>query len=97
MVLDGEGLWYRDWPVGKVPWRLLRGVHMQGSRFQTFACVELRDPESFLAALSQSERRKCGSHRLVRLPCLLVPNGSLDAPLGQIVDTIRAAISQPQN
>jgi hypothetical protein len=96
MVLDRDGIWYRDWPVGRVPWRHLRGVHMQGSRVQTFACVELRDPESFLAALSEAERRKCRSNRLVRMPCLLVPHGALDAPLAQIVETIRAAIRSGQ-
>jgi len=94
MVLDRDGIWYRDWPVGKVPWRFLRGVYMQGSRFQTFACVELRDPESFLAALGEAERRKCRSNRLVRLPCLLVPHGALDAPLEQIADAIGAALAQ---
>lgn len=97
MVLDRDGIWYRDWPVGRVPWRLLRGAHMQGSRIQTFACVELRDPESFLAALSEVERRKCRSNRLVRLPCLLVPHGALDAPLERIVDAMQAAMSQAQD
>lgn len=97
MVLDRDGLWYRDWPVGKVPWQVLRGVHTQGSRFQTFVCVELRDPESFLATLGESERRKCRSHRLIRLPCLLVPHGSLDATLKQLVDAIRAAMDQAQS
>lgn len=96
MVLDHDGIWYRDWPVGKVPWQLLRGAHMQGSRVQTFACVELRDPESFLATLNEAERRKCRSNRLVRLPCLLVPHGALDAPLEQIIDAVRTAMTKEQ-
>lgn len=96
MVLDRDGIWYRDWPVGRVPWRFVGGAHMQGSRFQTAACIELREPESFLATLSDGERRKCRSNRLVRLPCLLVPHGALDAPLAQIIEAVQAAASENQ-
>jgi hypothetical protein len=94
MVLDREGVWYRDWGLDKVPWNAIAAVGTGGSRLQPFAALELRDPESYLAGLSQTERRRIGNSRLYRVPRLLVPNGALDAPLDEVLAALRAGLEQ---
>ncbi|MDH3474949.1 MAG: hypothetical protein OEM59_14800 [Rhodospirillales bacterium] len=97
MVLDGKGVWYRDWGLDEVPWNAIAAVGTGGSRLQPFAALELRDPGSFLAGLSQAQRRRIGSSRLYRAPRLLVPNGALDAPLEEVLAALRIGLEQANN
>ena len=62
---------------------------------QTFACVELRDPGAWLAALPEAERRRLTENRLIRPPCLMMPNGALDAPLDRIAAVIEDVHRHP--
>jgi len=94
LVLDRGGIWYRDWGLEPVPWDQVAGVTLGGSRLQSFACLEIKDPEALLQRLSPEQRRKAESNRLVRPPRLLVPNGALDAPLPEIVTAIRSGIER---
>ena len=36
MVIDPEGLWYRDWKIGKVAWTQVAGASLGGSRLMSF-------------------------------------------------------------
>ena len=83
-----------DWGLDPVPWDRIAGVVLGGSRLQSFACLEIKDPDGLLAGLSPEQRRKAESNRLVRPPRLLVPNGALDAPLTEVVAAIRAGLDE---
>lgn len=89
MVLDHEGLWYRDWGIGPVPWSAIARSTILGSRVQSVLLVRLRDAERFLAGLPEDERRRLRSNRLARLPDLRVPSGALEAPLEEIAAAIQ--------
>ncbi len=90
MVIDREGLWYRDWGIGPVPWRQIGHAEIGGIRLNAYLSIELRDPDALLASLDEKTRRRFKRNRLVRLPRLMVPNDALDAPLDEILDAIRA-------
>ncbi len=92
MTLDTDGIWYRDWGLGKVPWHQIGDAYSSGIRLNSFACIELHDPEALLAGLTAEQRRKLEANRLVRPPRLLVPNGALDAPLHEVLAAIRAGL-----
>ncbi|MFQ5785857.1 MAG: hypothetical protein ACE5H8_13695, partial [Alphaproteobacteria bacterium] len=84
MTLDGEGLWFADWGLDKVPWPQIADTSIGGTRFNSYLSVELRDADALFASLDVRARRKIRSNRLVRPPRLLVPNGALDAGLDEI-------------
>jgi hypothetical protein len=52
MVLDTDGIWFRDWEIGPVPWAAIGDAYTSGSRLQAFVSLHLRDPEGFLAGLA---------------------------------------------
>jgi hypothetical protein len=93
LVIDAEGLWYRDWNMGKVAWTQVATAHLGGSRLMRFVVLRLRDPEGFVAALSQAERTSIRSNRLMRLPDLRIPDGALETSLDELVATIRATLA----
>ena len=43
MVLDREGIWFRDWEIEAVSWAAVRDAYRSGSRVQTFITIRLRD------------------------------------------------------
>jgi len=96
MVLDGAGIWFRDWKIGPVPWAAVDDAYTSGSRLQAFVSLRLRDPEGFLAGLPEAERKALRANRLYRSPELRIPHGALDAPLDQILATIKTHLGTPQ-
>jgi len=93
LVIDTDGLWYRDWNMGKVAWTQVAAAYIGGSRLMRFVVLRLRDPEGFVAALSQAERASIRSNRLVRLPDLRIPNGVLETSLDELLATIRETLA----
>ena len=91
MVLDDDGLWFRDWGLPPVPWRHVHGAYMTGIRLRPLLCVELGDADVFLGQIDAATRRRCRNNPLVRPPRLMVPNGALDAPLTDVMAAIREA------
>jgi xanthine/CO dehydrogenase XdhC/CoxF family maturation factor len=89
MVLAGEGIWFRDWGIGPVPWAAIDDAYTSGSRLQAFVSLRLRDPDGFLASLPDTERVKLKGNRLYRSPDLRIPHGALDAPLDQVLAAIK--------
>lgn len=96
MVLDGDGIWFRDWEIGPVPWAAIDDTYSSGSRIQAFASLRLRDPEGFMAGLPEAERKALRRNRLAKMPELRIPHGTLDAPLDEILTAIRAYLGTPQ-
>ncbi len=96
MVLDRDGIWFRDWQIGPVPWTAVDDAYTSGSRLQAFVSLRLRDPEGFLAGLPEAERRALRGNRLYRSPELRIPHGALDAPLDQVLAAIKTHLGTPQ-
>jgi hypothetical protein len=92
LVLDEDGVWYRDWGIGNVPWRDIARASLGGSQKQAFLRIELRDAPGFLVSLTKSEQKRLQRNRLVRLPNLRVRHGALDAPLEEILAAIETCI-----
>ena len=96
MVLDGEGIWFRDWNIGPVPWAAIDDAYTSGSRMQAFVALHLRDPDGFLAGLPEAERKALRGNRLAKIPELRIPHGALDAPFDDILAAIKPHIGAPQ-
>ncbi len=92
LVLDRDGVWFRDWDIATVPWAAIETVYTGGSRLQAFITLSLRDPEGFLSALPQAERAKLTSNRLFRRPELRIPHNALDAPVDQVLAALRSGL-----
>ncbi len=91
MVLDDNGVWFRDWDLPPVPWRHIANAHAAGIRLRPLVHVELHDAETFFARVDAGARKRRRANPLVRPTRLTVPNGALDAPLTDIVEAIREA------
>ena len=91
MVLDDRGLWFRDWGLPPVPWRHVGDAYTVGIRLRPLIRVELKDADAFIAGLDAAARRRCRGNPLIRPPRLMIPDGALDAALGDIVAAIREA------
>ncbi len=97
MVLDREGIWFRDWEIEAVSWAAVRDAYRSGSRVQTFITIRLRDGEHFLAGLPEAERTRLKTNRLFRLPELRIPHNALDAPHDTVLATINSAIESSRH
>ncbi len=96
MVLDGDGIWFRDWEIGPVPWAAIDDTYTSGSRLQAFVVLPLRDADAFLAALPPAERKALRANRLYRAPELRIPHGALDASFDEILAAIKAHLGAAQ-
>ncbi len=96
MVLGGAGIRFRDWEIGLVPWAAIDDAYTSGSRLQAFVALRLHDPDGFLAALPEAERKALRGNRLYRSPELRIPHGTLDAPLAEVLAAIQAHLGAPQ-
>ena len=92
LVLDRDGVWFRDWDIAKVSWAAIDAVYTSGSRLQAFITLSLRDPEGFLNALPEAERARLTSNRLFRRPELRIPHNALDAPLDEVLAALRSGL-----
>ena len=89
MVLDDEGIWFREWGLPVVPWHHVAGVQATGRRIRPLLSIDLRDAEIFFAQAGAAGSKQQRTNPLVRDDRLIVPNGALDATLGDIAATIR--------
>ena len=96
LVLDDDGIWYKEWAESVIPWSAIKTADMAGSRMNTCVAVTLRDPDGYLMMLPADERKRLQENRLVRLPELRIPNGTLDAPLERILDDIQRRVRRSQ-
>jgi hypothetical protein len=93
LVLDRDGIRYRDWGIGVVAWPEIADAAIGGPRLLSFLGVRLADPDGFAARLPAEARPKLRSSRFYRAPLLKIPNGALDAPLEDILAAIEAGIA----
>ena len=86
LTIDGDGVWFRDWGLPKVPWRHIGGIHVAGIRLRLLIHIDLIDGEAFFAAIG-----KRPTSPLVRPNRLEAPGGAFDAPIGDVVVALREA------
>ena len=86
LTIDGEGVWFRDWGLPKVPWRHIEGIHVVGIRLRLLIQIDLIDGGDFLAGLEKKP-----TNPLVRPHRLVAPGGAFDAPIGDVVVALREA------
>ena len=79
LIMEPEGLWFRDWGDVRIPWEQIVDVYARGGRLRRFLCVKLREPEKLLDQLSLQSRKTFTGSPLVKLPLLLIPYGAVDA------------------
>jgi len=88
LLVDRQGVWFRDWNLDPVPWSQIENTLQKGGRLQALFCLQLRDAEGLFSALPAERRNKALANRLIRPPLLMIPAHSVDADFGEI----RAAI-----
>ena len=86
LTIDGEGVWFRDWGLPKVPWRHIGGIRVVGIRLRLLIHIDLIDGEAFFAGID-----KRPASPLVRPTRLEAPGGAFDAPIGDVVVALREA------
>ena len=89
LTIDGEGVWFRDWELPKVPWRHVGGIHVVGIRLRLLIQIDLIDGAAFLAGLDEAQRRP--ANPLVRPDRLVAPGSAFDVPIGDVVVALREA------
>ena len=92
LVLDRNGVWFRDWEIATVSWAAIDAVYTGGSRLQAFITLSLRNSEEFLSALPPAERTRLTSNRLFRRSAIRIPHDALDAPFDEILAALRSGI-----
>ncbi|MEM7225563.1 MAG: hypothetical protein AAF495_21475 [Pseudomonadota bacterium] len=90
LVIDRQGVWYKEWGLPPVPWAEIEKHYQTGSRLQAYLALALRDQESYFAALAQDRGTKVRFGRLIRPKLLLIPANTLDASFRQIQDAMSA-------
>jgi len=88
LVLNSDGVWYRDWKGPVIPWQQIKNVRLGGSRVRSAVYITLKDPEAVVTLLDAADRGAFEKNPLINLPILKIPNGSLAVPLEQILDEI---------
>ena len=91
LVLDGDGIWFREWNLPTVPWRFITGSRMAGNRLRPLIYVELDESEDLFAHFEARGEARPALSPLVRRGRLIVPNSALDAPLNEVAVAIRDA------
>lgn len=91
LVLDADGVWYRDWNTRAIPWEQIRSVTTAGSRLSSFISIEIRDEQTLLHIIPPGDRQKFKSNRLIRLPKLFIPHNSVDAPFKELIEAIKVS------
>ena len=92
MIVNDAGIWHRDWGLDVVPWNEIKRVYMRGPRFKITFCVELKDPERFVANLPAEERSRLRSSPFFRLPVLRLPPTALDATMEEVLKALKSGL-----
>ena len=92
MIVNDEGVWHREWGLNVIPWNEISRVYMQGLRWDIKICVELKNPERFLATMSPADRSRLRSNPLIKLPELRLPPSALDATVDELLTALRSGL-----
>ncbi len=90
LIMEPEGLWFRDWGDVQIPWEQIVEVYARGGRLRRFLCLKLREPDALVAQLPLPSRKSFTTSPLVKLPLLLIPYGAVDASPQELAAEIEA-------
>lgn len=88
--IDETGVWCREWGV-TVPWDRVGIINPTGNRLARLIVIRVEEADDFMASLPEAVSRKLTTNRLWKKPLLRLPDGYADAPLEELVATLRAA------
>jgi len=89
LVLNDDGIWYRDWKAPVIPWDQISYMEVGGSRIKAALLVALKDPETVIASIDASDRTNFEKNPLFNAPVLKIPNASLAVPLDQVLEKMK--------
>lgn len=89
LVINGDGVWYRDWKGPVIPWKQIANVAVGGSRIKAAVQITLKDPEAVITLLNAADRTAFEKNPLINMPVLRIPNGTLAVPLDEVSDKIK--------
>lgn len=89
LVLNADGVWYRDWKGPVIPWNQIANIEVGGSRIKAALRITLRDPEAVITMLDAADRPGFEKNPLNILPVITIPNGSLAVPLDQVAERMK--------
>lgn len=90
LVLNSDGVWYRDWKGPVIPWSQIASIEISGSRIKAAVRVTLKDPEAVITLLDAADRKAFEKNSLVIMPVLRIPNGTLADTLEQVHEKLNA-------
>ncbi len=88
LVLNKDGLWYKDWKGPIIGWNYIEKVELGGSKIKASVRITLTQPDAVVALLEADKRPAFEKNPLITMPVLRIPAGSLDKELNEISDTI---------
>ena len=84
LVLNSDGVWFRDWKGPVIPWQQIGNAELSGSRIKASVRITLKDPEAVMTLLDAADRTAFEKNPLINMPVLKIPNGALAVPLEQV-------------
>ncbi len=96
LVIDGDGIWFREWNMATVPWHFVAGSRMAGNRLRPLIYIEFNEDADLFAHMEAEGGVRPALGPLVRRTRLIIPNSALDAPLNQVAAAIRNAQDDAQ-
>lgn len=89
LVLNDEGVWYKDWKGPVIPWEQIAHFQLGGSRIKASLQVTLKDPETVITMLDVADRAAFEKNPLYNSPVIKIPNGSLAEPLETVHEKMK--------
>ncbi|MBT4889641.1 MAG: hypothetical protein HON65_08825 [Rhodospirillales bacterium] len=94
LILNPDGLWFKDWNGPVISWKHIVGAETGGTKIKASVRITITDSEAVCSLLDAGQRPAFEKNPLIRLPVLRIPAGSLETPLNEISDKINAFIKK---
>ncbi len=89
LVINDDGVWFRDWKGPVIPWKQILNVKVGGSRIKASVQITLKNPDAVVTLLDASDRTGFEKNPLVNMPVLKIPNATLSVPLDEVAEKIK--------
>ncbi len=88
LVVNSDGVWFRDWKGPVIPWKQIANVEISGTRIKASVRLTLKDPEAVITLLDAADRTAFEKNPLINMPVLKIPNGTLAVSLEHIQEKL---------
>jgi hypothetical protein len=92
LVIDDEGVFDRTLRSGKIPWTDIMGARLQTISSQPFICLDLRDEERYLAAISPTRRALVAANRALGFSAFSLNLSQVDADPQEVFELVSRRI-----